>query len=84
MEHALTSSLLLFLVIAAFFAVHSRDNISAVMMLSVFSTGLSVLFAVYHAPDVALAEAVVGAGLGTALFLIAISRTRNRKDDVGK
>lgn len=81
MENALSNSLLLFLLLAAFFAVHARDNVSAVLMLSAFSTGLSVLFAVYRAPDVALAEAVVGAGLGTALFLIAISRTRKRTDD---
>ncbi len=76
MENALTNSLLLFLLIAAFFAVHFRDHLSAVLSLSVFSTGMSVVFAVYRAPDVALAEAVVGAGLGTALFLIAVSKTR--------
>ncbi len=76
MEEALTNSLLLFLLISAFFAVHFRDLVSAVLTLSVFSTSMSVLFAVYQAPDVALAEAVVGAGLGTALFLIAISKTR--------
>lgn len=76
MENALTDSLLLFLLISAFFAVHFRDHVSAVLSLSVFSTGMSVVFAVYRAPDVALAEAVVGAGLGTALFLIAVSKTR--------
>ncbi|MFW5692711.1 MAG: Na(+)/H(+) antiporter subunit B [Thermoguttaceae bacterium] len=76
MENAPTNSLLLFLLIAAFFAVHFRDHLSAVLSLSVFSTGMSVVFAVYRAPDVALAEAVVGAGLGTALFLIAVSKTR--------
>ncbi len=76
MENVLTNSLLLFLLISAFFAVHFRDHLSAVLSLSVFSTGMSVVFAVYRAPDVALAEAVVGAGLGTALFLIAVSKTR--------
>ena len=81
MEDVLTNSLLMLLLISAFFAVLTRDNVSAVLALSVFSTGISVLFAVYQAPDVALAEAVVGAGLGTALFLIAISRTRNNQRD---
>ena len=81
MEDALTNSLLMFLLISAFFAVRFHDNVSAVLALSVFSTGMSVLFAVYQAPDVALAEAVVGAGLGTALFLIAISKTRNHRRD---
>ncbi len=81
MEDVLTNSLLMLLLISAFFAVLTRDNVNAVLALSVFSTGISVLFAVYQAPDVALAEAVVGAGLGTALFLIAISRTRNNQRD---
>lgn len=76
MEDILRHSLLLLLLVSALFAVTIRDNVSAVLALSVFSTGISVLFAVYQAPDVALAEAVVGAGLGTALFLIAISRTQ--------
>ncbi len=80
MEEALSHSLLLFLLIAAFFAVHFRDHLSAVLALSVFSTGMSVLLAVYQAPDVAMAEAVVGAGLGTALFLIAVSKIRRTKD----
>ncbi|MDY0168616.1 MAG: DUF4040 domain-containing protein [Thermoguttaceae bacterium] len=81
MEAALTNSLLIFLLISALFAVHFRDHLSAVLALSVFSTSMSVLFAVYQAPDVALAEAVVGAGLGTALFLIAVSRTRSKRSD---
>ncbi len=82
MENALSNSLLLFLLIAAFYAVHFRDHLSAVLALSVFSTGMSVLLAVYQAPDVAMAEAVVGAGLGTALFLIAVSKIRRTKDPV--
>jgi uncharacterized MnhB-related membrane protein len=81
MEAALTNSLLILLLISALFAVHFRDHLSAVLALSVFSTSMSVLFAVYQAPDVALAEAVVGAGLGTALFLIAVSRTRSKRSD---
>ncbi len=74
-DGALTNGLLFFLLVAAFSAVHFRENLNAVLALSVFNTGMSVLFAVYQAPDVALAEAVVGAGLGTALFLIAVSKT---------
>ncbi len=83
MEGPLLNSLLLFLLISAFFAVRFRDHVSAVLALSVFSTGMSVVFAVYRAPDVALAEAVVGAGLGTALFLIAVSKTRRNPPTSG-
>jgi len=70
--------------ISAFCAVQFRDHASAVLSLSVFSTGLSVVFAVYQAPDVALAEAVVGAGLGTALFLIAVSKVRSKEQNAGR
>ncbi len=81
MEESLKNGLLLFLVVSAFLAIHFRDTVSAVLALSVFNTAMSVVFAIYQAPDVALAEAVVGAGLGTALFLIALSKTRNHETD---
>jgi energy-converting hydrogenase B subunit D len=80
MEGALTNSLLVLLLVSAFYAIHFRDNVSSVLALSVFSIGMSVVFAIYQAPDVALAEAVVGTGLGTALFLIAVSKTRNSQN----
>jgi energy-converting hydrogenase B subunit D len=59
----------------AFMALKSRDLLVSVIYLAVMSLILSVEFYMLHAPDVAIAEAAVGAGLTTAIFVIAINRT---------
>lgn len=48
--------------------------LGAVAASSVVSLALSVLFVVLRAPDVALAEAAVGAGLSGLLFAITLRR----------
>ncbi len=79
-ESMLTGILLVFLLVTAVFAVATRYVLHAVLSLSIFGILLSVLFVMYQAPDVAMAEAVVGAGLMTALFVVTISKTTNRDD----
>ncbi len=51
-----------------------RDLLAAVAASSVVSLLLSVLFVFLRAPDVALAEAVVGAGLSGVLFALVVRR----------
>lgn len=51
-----------------------RDFYSAVAASSVVSLALSILFVVLRAPDVALAEAAVGAGLSGVLFALTLRR----------
>jgi len=53
-----------------------RDLLAAVAASSVVSLALSVLFAVLRAPDVALAEAAVGAGLSGVLLALTVRRLR--------
>lgn len=65
------------IVVTAFFAAMAvlvRNRISAVLSLAVTSIGLTAGFYLLQAPDVAMAEAVVGAGISTGLFLFAIRR----------
>jgi uncharacterized MnhB-related membrane protein len=51
-----------------------RSLMAAVAASSVVSLALSVLFVILRAPDVALAEAAVGAGLSGVLFALALRR----------
>jgi uncharacterized MnhB-related membrane protein len=51
-----------------------KDFLAALAAFSVVSLGLSVLFVVLRAPDVAMTEAAVGAGLSSLLFALAIRR----------
>jgi len=52
----------------------ARDLIHALLALSLFSTILSLQYLWLHAPDVAMTEVVLGAGLSTIVFLVAIRR----------
>lgn len=56
-----------------------RDLITAVIVMGVFSLLSCLLFFVLDAPDVALTEAAVGAGLSTFLYIWILSKTRERK-----
>ncbi len=71
-------TLLIVLVVAAIGAVVVRGYITSIIVLSVFSIVLTVVFAFLHAVDVAMAEAVIGAGLLTAVFVTAVSKMQRR------
>ena len=49
-----------------------KDLMAAVAAASVVSLALSVLFIVLRAPDVAMTEAVIGAGLSGVLFALTL------------
>lgn len=59
---------------AALAVVFLRCYLSAVAASAAVSLALSVLFAVLRAPDVALAEAAVGAGLSGVLLALTLRR----------
>jgi energy-converting hydrogenase B subunit D len=64
----------------AFMALRCRDLLVSVVYLAGMSLMLSVEFYMLQAPDVAIAEAAVGAGLTTAIFVTAINRTERYED----
>lgn len=76
---ALFYGLLLLVVVTAFGAVFTRGYITSVVVLSVFSILTTVSFAFMQAVDVAMAEAVIGAGLMTAIFVSVIGRIRGEQ-----
>ena len=74
-------SLLLFLMVfSAFGAVIFKEDLISIICLSIFSIALTTIYLLYKAPDVALAEAVIGTGLNTAIFMTAISHVREGQD----
>ena len=60
------------MLMAAAGVVFLRSLRAAVVASSVVSLALSVLFVILRAPDVALSEAAVGAGLTGALLALAV------------
>jgi energy-converting hydrogenase B subunit D len=63
------------IVITAALIVWQKDLIGASIMFAAFSFLLSIEFYILQAPDVAIAEAAVGAALSTAIYIIAIRAT---------
>jgi multicomponent Na+:H+ antiporter subunit A len=57
-----------------------RDLISAVIAAALVSLIASILFYFLQAPDVAMAEAAIGAALTTAIFIIAVRRTKRYEE----
>jgi energy-converting hydrogenase B subunit D len=60
---------------AALAVLELKSYLAAVGAASVVSLALSVLFVILRAPDVALAEAAVGAGLSGVLFALTLRKT---------
>jgi multicomponent Na+:H+ antiporter subunit B len=67
--------LLLLLILTAAGAIFMKDLIGSVFILGSYSFFLALLWAWQGAPDVAFTEAVVGAGLSTVFFLLALFLT---------
>lgn len=73
--------LYIFLVISAVVSLHVKDLLTAVVLLSVFSFILAMLFVSMGAIDVGFTEAVVGAGITGVLYIVMIFRTSRRSND---
>jgi uncharacterized MnhB-related membrane protein len=67
-------------VLAALISLFYRDLLASVISYSVFSLVMTVLFFLLDAPDVAIAEAAIGAALTVCIFVIAIRMTRRREE----
>ena len=65
---------LIMLVLLALVTLEIKNLLNAVIVLGAFSLVLSLIFYYLHAPDVAIAEAAIGSGFTTVIFLLAIKK----------
>lgn len=75
MIHVLLAIFLFFLIVLAAYAIFAESLIISVITLSIFSITLTVIFLILQAVDVAMTEAVIGAGMVTSFFIITINKT---------
>lgn len=66
-----------------------KSHVAAVAAASVVSLAVSVLFVMLHAPDVAMTEATVGAGLSSLILALGVKKlglwkTDSRSEETGK
>jgi uncharacterized MnhB-related membrane protein len=73
--------LLAAMLVAAICAAAFRDLMNAVIACALVSLAASIMFYFLQAPDVAMAEATIGAGLTTGIFIFAIRRTVRQEED---
>ena len=69
------------IIVSAIFSIWFKDLIAAAIAIAAMSLLLSLEFYILHAPDVAIAEAGVGACLTTAILIIAIKSTKRMEDE---
>jgi len=71
--------MVLVMLAGAIAACRFKDLLNAVIASCLVSLMASILFYFLQAPDVAMAEASIGAALVTAIFVIAIRRTERQE-----
>jgi uncharacterized MnhB-related membrane protein len=76
----MTMLILVLIVLLAAYVLASGDLLHAVVAMSAISLLSAILFYLMQAPDVAITEAAVGAGVTTIIFVWAL-RHSTRKDD---
>lgn len=67
--------LIVFLIVSAIAVERTKDLLGAVIIFTAYSLVMSLLWLHLRAPDVAMTEAAIGAGITTILFVAVISRT---------
>ena len=77
----LQALILLGLIVTGVLIISFKDLLAAAVAFAAFCLLLSLEFYIPPAPDVAIAEAGIGAGLTTAIFIIAIRGTKRYEEN---
>ncbi|MFA9517105.1 DUF4040 domain-containing protein [Halopenitus sp. H-Gu1] len=72
---AIEAVLFVFVIATALVTALARDVLSSIIVFGAYSLGMAVLYTFYRAPDVALTEAAISAGVTTVLLLLTIAKT---------
>lgn len=69
---------LILILVSASLALWFKNLYHSVIALAIFSLVLALEFYLLQAPDVAIAEAAIGAGLSTTIAIIALNACRRK------
>ncbi len=70
----------IFLVACSIVVAHIKDLIAATIVWGAYSLTMALLWQQLNAPDVAITEAAIGAGVTTLLLFATISKTRRQEE----
>ncbi|KYH25883.1 putative monovalent cation/H+ antiporter subunit B [Halalkalicoccus paucihalophilus] len=68
-------ALIAFVLVTALATALFRDVLSAIIVFGAYSLGMAIIYTVLLAPDVAMTEAAISAGVTTILLLLTIAKT---------
>lgn len=68
--------LLLIMIVGAVAAANTKNLLSAVVIFMVYSLMMAILWEELNAPDLAITEAAVGAGITTILFVLTLRKMK--------
>ena len=72
--------LLIFLIVCAIGATVAKKLLVTVIIFMAYSTAMALVWVLLKAPDLAITEAAVGAGVTTILFFITLKKVRAIKE----
>ena len=78
---AIAYTLAVFVLATAVATALFRDVLSSIVIFGAYSLGMAILYTFLLAPDVAMTEAAIGAGVTTILLLLTIARTNRPPTD---
>ncbi len=81
MEFVLIVIISIIIILAAIFAILTKNLVSAIISAGVVSLLASIIYLMLSAPDVAMTEAAIGSGLTTVVFLYALNKIRKSGED---
>lgn len=76
----LNTLVLLGIVVSAILTVYFDDLLSSIIALGITGAFVALEFIILHAPDVAIAEASVGAVLSPVIFIVALKKVKGGKE----
>ena len=77
----LNTIIILGMIIAAASLLFIEDLLPSIIAMSIMGSFLSLEFLLLKAPDVALAEAAVGAILTPIIFIVTLKKVKDKKDN---
>ena len=72
--------LLIFLIVCAIGATVAKKLLVTVIIFMAYSTAMAIVWVILKAPDLAITEAAVGAGVTTILFFLTLKKVRAIKE----
>ena len=76
--------LLVFLVVCAIAAGLSKNLLTSIISFSSYSVVMSVIWVLLQAPDLAITEAAVGAGVTSVLFFLTLKKIKQIDSNLNK